>query len=137
MTIKSFIGRRPSLIVLSVLLALAIFNFLSPAAEAGTLWDLQKGKDEIAKPFGQDKAPKDPRDIITNIIQIFLGFIGIILVSLIIFGGFKYMTAGGDDDKVRKAKSLIKQALIGVIIIICAYAITLMIFWFVGEGMFQ
>lgn len=138
MTIKSFISRRISLIVLSVLLALAIFNLLLPIAEAGnTLWDLQQGKDELASPFSEDARDRDPRGIAAGVIRVFLGFLGIIFISLIIYGGFKYMTAGGDDDEVRKAKSLIKRAIFGVVIIICAYAITYAIFEMATEGIFE
>jgi len=65
----------------------------------------------------------DPRKIASNIIQIFLGFLGIIAVSIILIGGFQWMTALGDEEKVKKARSLIASGVVGLVIIIASYAI--------------
>ena len=62
--------------------------------------------------------------IIARLIQIFLGVLGIILVVLIIYGGWVYMTAGGDGDKVKKAKKILTNAVIGALIILASYSIT-------------
>lgn len=62
-------------------------------------------------------------DTIAQIIRIALGFLGIIAVVIILLGGFKWMTAGGNDDKVKEAKKLIFSGIIGLVIIISAYAI--------------
>ncbi len=62
-------------------------------------------------------------DTIAQIIRIALGFLGIIAVVIILLGGFKWMTAGGNDDKVKSAKKLIFSGIIGLVIIISAYAI--------------
>ena len=61
---------------------------------------------------------------IGNIIQIFLGFLGIIAVILILFAGYMWMTAGGDSGKIEKAKDYIKNAIIGIVIILASYIIT-------------
>ena len=58
------------------------------------------------------------------IIGSILSFIGVIFMVLIIYGGILWMTAMGNDQKVEKAKSLIIQSIIGLIIILSAYAIT-------------
>ena len=62
-------------------------------------------------------------DTIASIIRIALGFLGVIAVVIILLGGFKWMTAGGNDDKVKEAKKLIFSGIIGLVIIISAYAI--------------
>jgi len=62
-------------------------------------------------------------DVIANIIRIILGFLGIVAVVIVLFGGFKWMTAGGNDDKVTEAKQLIIQGIIGMVIIFSAFAI--------------
>jgi hypothetical protein len=77
--------------------------------------------------FGQADNPADPRIIVANVIKIILGFLGIIFVSLLIFGGFKYMTAGGNEDQVSDAKKSIIRAIIGLAIILSAYAITIFV----------
>lgn len=65
----------------------------------------------------------DPRVIATNIIKIFLGFLGIIAVAIVLVGGFQWMTALGDEEKVKKARKLIGSGVVGLIIILAAYAI--------------
>ncbi len=62
--------------------------------------------------------------IIGNIIRVFMGVLGIIMVLLILYAGFLWMTAGGDEGKVETAKALIKNSVIGLILILLAYAIT-------------
>ncbi len=62
-------------------------------------------------------------DTIAQIIRIALGFLGIIAVVIILLGGFKWMTAGGNDDKVKDAKKLIFSGIIGLVIVLTAYAI--------------
>jgi len=62
--------------------------------------------------------------LIGRIIQALLGVTGVIFLVLTVYAGFLYMTAGGEPDKVKKAKQIIGQSIIGLIIIIGAYAIT-------------
>jgi hypothetical protein len=61
--------------------------------------------------------------IIFRIIQYVLMFVGVIAVVIIIYGGFIWMTAGGNDEKVNKAKKILVNGLIGLIVIILSYAI--------------
>ncbi|MBI5765658.1 hypothetical protein HZA71_00315 [Candidatus Falkowbacteria bacterium] len=66
----------------------------------------------------------DLKVIIGAIVKVFLGFMGIVMVILIIYSGFLWMTAAGDEKKVEKAKEILKNAVIGIIIILIAYSIT-------------
>ena len=66
----------------------------------------------------------DIRVIIARIIQVALGLVGIILVALIVYGGFLYMTSAGDPTKVAKARKVITEAIIGLLIILSSLAIT-------------
>ncbi len=59
-----------------------------------------------------------------DIIGIVLSFVGVLFFILIIVGGIQWMTAGGSEEKVKKAKTLITNAAIGLIIVLSAYAIT-------------
>jgi hypothetical protein len=61
---------------------------------------------------------------IGDIIAIILGFVGVIFLILMIFGGLMWMTAGGNEERLGKAKKLITSAVIGMIIVFSAYAIT-------------
>lgn len=62
--------------------------------------------------------------VIGRIIRTILGLLGIIFLVLMVYAGFLWMTARGDSKKVDQAKQLITGAIIGVIIISSAYAIT-------------
>lgn len=58
----------------------------------------------------------------------FLGLLGIIFIILIIIAGYNWMTASGDEEKIKKATSTIRSAIIGLLIIVAAYAITYFVF---------
>ena len=62
---------------------------------------------------------------IAGAINLILGFLGVIFVILIIYAGFLYMTARGNDEQVGRAQNYIKNAIIGLIIILTAYAFTI------------
>lgn len=66
---------------------------------------------------------QDVRTTISNIIRAFMGLLGIVAVVIILLGGFKWMTAGGNEEKVGEAKKLIISGVIGLVIIMSAYAI--------------
>ena len=70
---------------------------------------------------------KDPREIARNVIQIMLGLLGIIAVVIILIGGFKWMTASGNEDKVTEAKKLLGAGIIGLLIVLAAWALAMFI----------
>ncbi len=71
--------------------------------------------------------PKDVRLVVADTVQIVLGLIGIILVVLMIIAGIQYMTAGGNQTTIDNAIKRIKNALIGLIIVLFSYAVTVFI----------
>lgn len=66
--------------------------------------------------------------IMSTVIQAFLGLLGIIFLVLMITAGFKWMMASGNEDKIKEAKDTILRAIIGLIIVVGAYAITYFVF---------
>lgn len=66
----------------------------------------------------------DLTTIIGRIIYVALSFVGIILLGLLIYAGYLWMTSGGDAAKIEQAKSYIKNAVIGLVIIVSSFAIT-------------
>ncbi|MBU1348626.1 pilin [Patescibacteria group bacterium] len=67
---------------------------------------------------------KSLETIVGGIINVVLGFLGIVLLGYMLFAGFQWMTAGGDEKKVANAKDMIKNAIIGLVIIVAAFAIS-------------
>jgi uncharacterized membrane protein len=66
----------------------------------------------------------DVRQTAARIINVALSFLGIISVVIVIVGGFKYMISGGNEEKTGEAKNLIVSGIIGLAIILSAWAIT-------------
>jgi len=61
--------------------------------------------------------------MIGNIINVIMGLLGVIAVLIILYGGFMWMTAAGNEEKVTKAKKLIIAGIIGLVVIFAAFAI--------------
>lgn len=74
--------------------------------------------------YGQTGEPRPLTLIVASIIKVFLGVLGVIFVILILVAGFRWMTAGGNDENIKKATAQIRNAAIGLLIILAAYAIT-------------
>jgi len=109
-----------SFLVLSSL-CLSINSVFAAGIPADTLNQLKAAGGEQGAGYG---APKDPRSIAVTIIKTALGLLGTIFIVLIIYAGFLWMTAGGEEEKTKKATTLITQAVIGLAIVLSAYAIT-------------
>ncbi len=106
---------------------LFIFICINPVIAQGTAWDKQEGLG-TANPsitstlFGADK-PKDLRDMVVDIIRTLLTLSALFLTVLIILAGLRWMNSRGNEDELTKAKAQLKNAIIGMIITISAYAI--------------
>ena len=61
--------------------------------------------------------------IVGVVVQAALALIGVIFLILMIYAGYNWMTARGEEEKVEKAKDTITRAFIGLIIVVGAYAI--------------
>lgn len=61
---------------------------------------------------------------IGRLLQVFFGLLGVVALALLMYGGFIWMTAAGDPNKVDKAKKIIQNAIVGLVIIFSAFAIT-------------
>ena len=66
----------------------------------------------------------DVRETAGRIINVSLSFLGIIAVAIVLYGGFQYMISGGEEEKTKKARGWITAGIIGLAIILSAWAIT-------------
>jgi len=114
---KKVVGLALALLVLT-----PVFAFSLPALAAPDIWN---GSGENGADFAANTTlgNADLKTTIAQTIRVIIGFLGIIAVVIILIGGFKWMTAGGNEDKVGEAKKLLVAGLIGLVIILMAYAI--------------
>ncbi len=69
-------------------------------------------------------AYKNLPEAVGNVILALISILGVIFVVLIVYAGFKWMLAQGDETKTKEALSLITNSIIGLAIILAAYAIS-------------
>ncbi len=113
---------------MSVALGLALalpFMRLSPVSAPQAHAEQLESEDILGEEFGETTGlgQADLKTAIAQLINVALGFLGVIAVVIILMGGFKWMTAGGVDKNVEEAKRLIIAGIIGLAIILAAYAI--------------
>jgi heme/copper-type cytochrome/quinol oxidase subunit 2 len=63
-------------------------------------------------------------ELIGSFINALLGVLGIVFVVLVVYAGFLWMTAQGHEENVKRAKTMLTQAIVGIVIIVAAYAIS-------------
>ncbi|MFH1822491.1 MAG: MMCAP2_0565 family pilin-like conjugal transfer protein [Patescibacteria group bacterium] len=106
------------LFILVFLLVLPYFVF----AQTPTM---QNQLEELGKEGGYDLAADEYTisEIVGTVVKAFLSLLGVIFIALMLYGGFTWMTASGDEEKVKKSKDIIRMAIIGLIIIIGSWVI--------------
>lgn len=108
-----------SFIILSPSFCYAVDNLNNAFGENSPL-------DQVAgdKGAGYNTDETGPEDMISTIITTVLSFIGVIFLALAIYGGFIWMLARGNEQEVEKAKQIIQNSIIGLVVVIGAYAIS-------------
>lgn len=66
--------------------------------------------------------------VVGSVINVALSFLGIIFIILIIYSGYNWMTANGNEEQVKKSTKTITRAIIGLIITLSSWAIWFFIF---------
>jgi pyridoxal biosynthesis lyase PdxS len=110
-------------LAVAMMMILPVFTFalanVALADANNMLWGGTEGNVQTTSGLGNS----DPRAMAGSVIKILLGFLGIIAVVIILYGGFKWMTAAGNEDAVSQAKKMIGSGVIGLIVILAAFAI--------------
>jgi len=121
---KNICGLAILFLLITPMLAMPTLNY-AQAADNGW-WSVAEegGVDKIGKTaFDESGKPKNIIEIVALIIKVFLGLLGIIFVVLLVLAGFKWMTASGEEEKVREARDQILTSIIGILIVLASYAI--------------
>ena len=110
-----------------VLSAMICFAAASPfvLVREAKAYNFRISLDNLAGKVGLNSGPEpELTSVIGNIIYGALGLLGVVSLLIIIIAGYKWMMAGGNEETVSNARAMIKNAVIGVIIALAAYAIT-------------
>ncbi len=108
----------------SAVFASAVFFLLAPAsvrAQGTGVEQAQEGLGIVETSTGL--GTKDLRQIIMDVVNVILGLLGIVAVLIILYGGWLWMTAAGEPEKINKAKQTLISAGIGLAIILSALGI--------------
>ena len=103
-----------------------VYRVLGAGLDDSVMVDMDSQVDNIALNSFDTNATVG--SILAVVIKTFLSLLGIIFIILILLGGYNWMTAAGEEEKVRKAQETIRRAIIGLAIIIAAYSITYFVF---------
>ncbi|MFA6255212.1 MAG: pilin [Patescibacteria group bacterium] len=120
-------------IIIFTLLAIIVTGLLpTNFCSAETVFErMNKALSTSDLPTGGSNPDAKAQEIVGKIIATFLSIFGIMFMALMIYGGYKWMMASGREEEVKKAKDTIRAAIIGLIIVMMAYAIS----YFVASGL--
>ena len=105
-------------IILSLVLCLLLITPLSLQAAQTARKGLQAAAPQALQ--NQGTLPQTVGKIISAVLAI----LGVLLLALLIYGGYTWMYAKGDPSQVKKAQDIIRAAIVGLIIIFMSWAIS-------------
>lgn len=108
-----------------ILFGILSFNVVFAADPAG-YWDAgksNKSAQQIADDMNLPTNQGGPIKIVTNVVQFLLGFLGLLAVILILYGGYKWMTDQGTGKGIDEAKKMISAGVVGLVIIVSAFIV--------------
>ena len=122
---------KQALLVFTLMaVGLVVFQFVPAFAQGGLISPTdQPGR--IAEATGGQASL---RQLVLTFLNFFLGFLGLIAVIMVIYGGVLYVTAAGEQDKVDKGKKIIMYSVVGIVIILLAFALVNTILGGLGAG---
>jgi len=120
-------------VVVQLLLIILLLPVISSAQDSGTISDsaspLLEKLNTVGTSAGYDSGTSETTilEILGTGIRVGLSLLGVIFIILILLAGYNWMTAAGDQEKITKAQHTIRSAIIGLLIIVGAFAIWMFI----------
>lgn len=99
----------------------AMAQLISPTDQPGRLAEATGGQGSF-------------RDLLLTFLNFFLGFLGIVAVMMVIYGGILYVTAAGNQENIDKGKKIIMYAIVGIVIILLSFALVNTLLSGLGAG---
>lgn len=98
---------------------------LLPAVSTVHAIDIKQGLENVNSDGNLGSSDPDQlTKTVGSLISTFLGVLGIIFLVLVIYAGFTWMTAAGDEKKIASAKNILISAVVGLVVLLSAYAIS-------------
>lgn len=126
-------------VILGVTTVVFCFSFFfatdfagAQSTSTGSGSSVTQGIDVVGEELGLPTT--DIRVIIARVIRIALGLLGMVFLVLILYGGYLWMTAGGNDEQINSAKKVLLNGTVGLLIILSAYSIVLLVMRALGLG---
>lgn len=123
------------LAIFAVIAAFVVPVFVVPALAQTPDYGLTPISDGLGGALGEEE--QDPREIIGRFIKFALGFLGLIAVGIILVGGFKWMTSGGNEEKTGEARKLLVAGVIGLVIVLASWGLATWLLDSITENIIQ
>lgn len=104
------------------LISFAFSSLAMKVANAANLQDAFKIAEETASSSYQ--TDRTLNLMLGDIIAVVLSALGVIFIAFMVYAGYLWMTAAGNEQKADKAIKILKESIIGLIVVISAYAIS-------------
>ena len=121
-------------ISLSLFLILGSFFITTKSLADGYSFVDNSGLNTTGSNAGYALIIPQPELLVGRVVQFILGLLGIAFLGFMIYAGITWMTAQGNDTKVQRAKDMITEAIVGLIIVVAAYAIAYFVINFFGAN---
>ena len=115
--------------MLTIVSGLVLTAANSTRAQEGLSLEEMTQQAGVAAGYNEETDETALARIIGIVARAFLSLLGVVFISYTIYGGFLWMTAAGNDEKINKAKNIIQNGIIGLIVILSAAAI----YYFIAE----
>ncbi|OIO08426.1 hypothetical protein CO115_01145 [Candidatus Falkowbacteria bacterium CG_4_9_14_3_um_filter_36_9] len=113
------------LIIILIIFPILFFNISFVKADTFKLFSDSLNNTAINSGYENQTVGQDPFvDTIAKVVQMVLGLLGVVFFGLTIYGGYLWMLARGNEEDLKKAQEVLRGAVIGLIIVISAYAVS-------------
>jgi len=111
--------------VIALVILFITFGFFSYGLAAAEKYDFanSSGLNATGVGAGYSTTAVSPEVIVGRLIMTILSFLGVAFLAFMIYAGIVWMTAQGNEQKVEKAKNMITESIVGIMIVVAAYAI--------------
>jgi Trk-type K+ transport system membrane component len=115
------------------LIILILISFIYLAVPALTQASMSDALDKTASQADISQN-QNLTSLTVTLIQGLLGILGLVFVILLIYGGVTWMTSMGQEEKIKKARSTIRNSVIGLLIIMLSYAIVFYVLYLLDQA---